>query len=342
MGDGHIVLAEEGSFLIECWSFLMYTGDAFLVHICYKTGTNVDVAPDVVPFLSDTEVDRISFGSKAQLAAWYTYTALIWCMKFMLLFFYKRLLLGTAQAKFIKYLFWLCGATYLAVFLTITFGCHPIAENWQVRPPPSRTCAFKPQNFYVGGVLNVITDTLILAIPVPMLWRLRLPLSRKLGIGALLCTGLFVIAAAIIRAVLTLGSAPSGLNINRWGVRETFVGIIAVNAPILRPMFGRRFWTRNGFHESTRTEANKGWTSRSRYGNGTFELGSAVTSSRLEKRDAEAEVASNESQEDIIKRSLDNLHFGTGDIMVQTTYHVQSDKLDDTSSSSEMQGNHGY
>jgi hypothetical protein len=33
--------------------------------------------------------------------------------------------MGTAQAKFINYLFWICGATYIAVFMTITFGCYP-------------------------------------------------------------------------------------------------------------------------------------------------------------------------------------------------------------------------
>lgn len=62
-----------------------------------------------------------------------------------------------------------------------------------------------------------------------MLWGLQVNLRKKIAIGILLSSGLFVIAAAIIRAVLTLGSAPSGLNINRWGVRETIVGILTVN-----------------------------------------------------------------------------------------------------------------
>jgi hypothetical protein len=39
--------------------------------------------------------------------------------------------------------------------------------------------------------------------------------NRKLIIALLLCSGLFVICAAIIRVVLTLGSNPSALNINR-------------------------------------------------------------------------------------------------------------------------------
>jgi hypothetical protein len=41
------------------------------------TGTNVDVLPEMVHLLSDAEVAQISYGSQMQLAAWYTYTALI-------------------------------------------------------------------------------------------------------------------------------------------------------------------------------------------------------------------------------------------------------------------------
>ncbi|KAJ4292690.1 hypothetical protein N0V90_009353 [Kalmusia sp. IMI 367209] len=114
--------------------------------------------------------------------------------------------------------------------------------NWQVRPLPPRQCTFKPQNFYVGAILNVLTDLVILSIPVPMLWKLRIKLHKKIVIGVFICSGTFVIVAAIVRAVLTLGSKPSALNINRWGVRETIVGILTVNLPILRPMFNRNFW----------------------------------------------------------------------------------------------------
>jgi hypothetical protein len=186
---------------------------------------------------------------------------------------------------------------------------------------------------------------MILAIPIPMLWRLQVRLSKKLAIGALLCSGLFVIAAAIIRAVLTLGATPSGLNINRWGVRETIVGIVTVSAPILRPMFNRSFWSKDSYHGSRNAEETHGWTShtsRSRYGKGTFELRSGVTSARSGKVDAEVEVASNGSQENIIKKSLDEMPFGSGNVMVHTTYQVQSRNRDEESSSVGTQRKDGY
>lgn len=77
-----------------------------------------------------------------------------------------------------------------------------------------------------------------------MLWNLEVSRSRKLSLSLLLFPGVFVIAAAVVRVVMSLQASPSALNINRWGVRETLAGIIAVNIPILRPMLRRSFWTR--------------------------------------------------------------------------------------------------
>jgi hypothetical protein len=164
-----------------------------------------------------------------------------------------------------------------------------------------------------------------------MLWKLRVRLSKKIAIGVLLCSGLFVIAAAIIRAVLTLGSTPSGLNINRWGVRETIVGIITVNAPILRPMFNRSFWSKSNYQASRDAEETPGWTSRasrSKYGKGTFELRSGA-SGRSNKVNTEVDIESNGSQENIIRKTP---HYGNGDVVVQTTYQVQSRDRDEAPS----------
>jgi hypothetical protein len=66
---------------------------------------------------------------------------------------------------------------------------------------------------------------------------------RKIVLSLLLFPGVFVIAAALIRVIMSLEARPSALNINRWGVRETIAGIIAVNIPILRPILRASFWT---------------------------------------------------------------------------------------------------
>ncbi|KAF5572255.1 integral membrane protein PTH11 [Fusarium pseudoanthophilum] len=158
---------------------------------------------------------------------------------------------------FVKTVSILCALSYLAVFLTITFRCFTTQKNWQVVSDPGEKCSFRMQDFLVTTVLNVLTDALILGIPMPLLWKLQVPFRksvssplpqspsntpRKLVIGLLLSSGAFVIAAAITRVVLTLSTNPSTLTINAWGVRETIVGILTVNIPILRLIFSKSFW----------------------------------------------------------------------------------------------------
>lgn len=70
---------------------------------------------------------------------------------------------------------------------------------------------------------------------------------RRAFVGVLLCSGVFIITAAIIRAVVTLSASPSATTVNSWSVRETIVGLLAINLPILRPLFTFNFWKRGPF-----------------------------------------------------------------------------------------------
>jgi hypothetical protein len=167
----------------------------------------------------------------------------------------------------------------------------------------------------------------MLAISVPMLWKLRVPLSKKFAIGALLSSGIFVISAAIVRAALTLGAAPSGLNVNRWGGRETFVGILTVNLPILRPMFNHSFWTKREYHPQSSGHNGASWNSRrGRKSQGTFKLHSTAKFDDS-RQDVAGDHASVGSQEDIIKKTSNDLSRGI--VTVHQTYDVQSHHRDE-------------
>ncbi|KAL0942842.1 uncharacterized protein CTRU02_200728 [Colletotrichum truncatum] len=226
---------------------ILYTLNVYIVQITYHTGANIDITPEMVPKLSDHDVEILELGSKLEFMSWYSYPGCIWVLKFTVLFFYKRLTLGILRRKTLIGLFWLCGLSYIALCLTITLSCSPYSDNWRIRPLPGPECTFRPQNFWMLLWLNVITDAALLSIPVPILWHLRVSLGRKIGVGVLLSSGLFVISTAVVRAVSTLTGAPSVININRWGFRELAVGLITVTAPALSPLFTRAFWRRGAY-----------------------------------------------------------------------------------------------
>ncbi|KAM0544877.1 hypothetical protein ACHAPJ_011622 [Fusarium lateritium] len=296
---------------------IFYAIDAFTVHLIYYLGTNIEgVVHSKTATLTDHEIHEYTLGSKLELLAWYSYTALIWSLKGTMLCFFSRMTIGTWHNVFVKTVSVLSGLSYIAVFLTITFGCFPTRKNWQVLPDPGEKCTFKMQNFLVTTVLNVLTDAMILGIPLPLLWTLQVPLRKKFVIGLLLSSGAFVIAAAIIRVVLTLSANPSALTVNAWGVRETIVGIITVNIPILRPMFSRSFWSlqpasqlSSSYRTTTRGTRNGGRTGDIE---GPYELTPSINEG--------SKPSDRGSQDSIISKNIK-----MADIVVSKTYDVSHD-----------------
>lgn len=76
------------------------------------------------------------------------------------------------------------------------------------------------------------TDFVILSIPIPLLWKVKITLGRKLAIGVLLCSGVFIIVATILRCVLSLRDI-QGINVSTiWAIRETVSRASPVTASI--------------------------------------------------------------------------------------------------------------
>lgn len=48
--------------------------------------------------------------------------------------------------------------------------------------------------FNIYGICNIVQDTSIFLLPIPMLWNLQIPFRQKLAVCTLLCVGLFAVA----------------------------------------------------------------------------------------------------------------------------------------------------
>jgi hypothetical protein len=71
------------------------------------------------PALTDEEVRRFEYGSKIQLTAWYSYTALLWALKGTMLCFFKRMTTGLWQTRLVKWIGIACIISYIAVVCTV-------------------------------------------------------------------------------------------------------------------------------------------------------------------------------------------------------------------------------
>ncbi|KAM4067161.1 hypothetical protein HRG_001157 [Hirsutella rhossiliensis] len=184
-------------------------------------------------------------GSQTHLAGWLLYTSLLWILKLCWLFYYRRL--GDRVDRMtlkVTLGFSFCAVTFLAVLFTILFGCWPVSKHWQINPDPGNFCypAISELQAWTVVCTNLTTDLYIMTIPIPMIWRARISMMKKFGLGTMFCGGLITIAFGAARCSLILqDDSKSGESAARWSDRETFVAIILTNVPVLFPLIRQYF-----------------------------------------------------------------------------------------------------
>ncbi|CAI7638620.1 unnamed protein product [Penicillium bialowiezense] len=179
--------------------------------------------------------------------------------------------------------------TIICVFVN-AFECH--SKPWRAWDPSfPKGCNNLPMTYFSTAGINILTDILILVMPLPVLVNLNLHTRRKYALVAIFLTGAFASAASIVRLnalykyTTTKDVSYDAIQILIWSQVEINVAIISASAPSLRPLFN------NIFKDSSYARSyNKGrGASRTPYGgygtgrsgtrrtleNGAFELHSA-------------------------------------------------------------------
>ena len=120
--------------------------------------------------------------------------------------------------------------------------CVPISANWD--PTIKRHCLPIDAPVTVFAVCNVLTDFIILILPMPLLWGLQQPLERKIKIMGIFMLGGFVCFASIYRAVIIHNLTPidptyTDIQSQVWTAIEMGMGVVSVCLPTYRPIFSR-------------------------------------------------------------------------------------------------------
>ncbi|KEQ77812.1 hypothetical protein M436DRAFT_36696, partial [Aureobasidium namibiae CBS 147.97] len=195
--------------------------------------------------LWDVSAERFS---PTFLEVW-TFGAMIYsvCMlltKMSILMLYRRLF----PIDNFRYLWWMCvfctmGYGLGAIFSSL-FACVPVRAQWDLTISASR-CINK-QAFYIGnGVMNIITDLMILALPIPIVWRLTLELRQKIILSVVFTLGSISCVISLVRLLsivtwIRVGNSDITYTLQpivAWSEIELAACIICANAPCLRPFF---------------------------------------------------------------------------------------------------------
>ena len=74
-------------------------------------------------------------------------------------------------------------------FTVLNFNlCNPISQVWDLSPTNSHNCISGP-HYLINGVSNVITDFLILCLPIRAVWYMKLPSRAKIGLSIVFLLG---------------------------------------------------------------------------------------------------------------------------------------------------------
>jgi hypothetical protein len=178
----------------------------------------------------------------------------IWILKACMLFMFTRMTRGTTHMRWIRLVAIWVVAGWVAVQIAFFTACRPFNGYWAV-PPPNPQCTTLEHYAIVQAVFNISSDLLIIALPIPLIASLSLPLKQKIGLGLLFSLGTFVvrlstpvtphntlsnipllqIIAAILTKVYNLSNiyAPTYM---LWYTREASVSVYVANLPAIWPL----------------------------------------------------------------------------------------------------------
>lgn len=69
----------------------------------------------------------------------------------------------------------------------VAFFCWPIEASWDVSI--KSTCLPRKMRWFLGPSLNIVTDLMIISLPLPAISKMHLPRAQKLAVSMAFATG---------------------------------------------------------------------------------------------------------------------------------------------------------
>ncbi|KAH6715958.1 hypothetical protein BKA61DRAFT_672240 [Leptodontidium sp. MPI-SDFR-AT-0119] len=87
--------------------------------------------------------------------------------------------------------------------------CRPIKKYWELTLPYG-SCIDQREIWLATAAINSATDIIMVFLPVFLMWNVPIPKRTKIGVSALLMTGVFVTATSFIRLQTLVSLSHSG------------------------------------------------------------------------------------------------------------------------------------
>ncbi|KAK4186371.1 hypothetical protein QBC35DRAFT_387350 [Podospora australis] len=262
-------------------------------------------------------------------------------VKVSLLVFYLRV----DPRKWMRYTIWFIMFTVIgltvATALICIFECWPPATYWDVAAQLSGEAASKCMDisrrqtfFEANGIINIVQDTAIYLLPIPMFWKLQVPKRQKAALLFLFCIGFVALAAACVRYYYVLKLANTediwyyfadSLN---WCSIEVYAAVICGSASTFRVLFKTympRLWGSNmrygisgrpgGSHPYD--QSNSGSFALKTFGQGDDKK------SKLSSKRGELTALDSNSEEAIVPKASKDFGGRNNTIVMNSEFHME-------------------
>ncbi|KAI1337891.1 hypothetical protein F5Y15DRAFT_147223 [Xylariaceae sp. FL0016] len=125
----------------------------------------------------------------------------------------------------------------ISQIFTMIFLCVPVQGYWDKSVPAQ--CLPETTVQITNAVGNIITDVIVLLLPMPIVWRLNIKPAQKYSLIGIFSLGFFTCIVSILRLVrmrmledMTIDSVP----VSCWSLAELTTGVVCSTLPMLRPL----------------------------------------------------------------------------------------------------------
>jgi hypothetical protein len=188
-----------------------------------------------------------------------SYIVALCFVKLSILFFYRAIASHRTFRRYVNAtIAFVCMYSFAAAMAS-AFQCENPSNSWATagylaqfdRDPntkrPKVKC-FDPIKLWVFcAAANLLSDVVIMLLPIPALLSLRVPMSKRLALIGIFSIGIMAIIASSVRMWVMMlwaespwNSARYGADLLLWGQVETNSGIISASVPFLRMLFVSR------------------------------------------------------------------------------------------------------
>ncbi|KAL4927487.1 uncharacterized protein BDV17DRAFT_292487 [Aspergillus undulatus] len=172
-------------------------------------------------------------------------------IKISILFLWKRIFNPSRQFRmFCWIMVGFITAWSISFFFATLFQC---GTNWSWNWAPIgfflTECTNTLDMLTVFTGTDLLTDFIIMLMPVPIIWRLKMPTAKKIGVTSLFMVGIFTIGAGVARMYIYLVTSYDKENnpdfiadftlFILWSEIEVNVAMVVCCMPVLAPVVGR-------------------------------------------------------------------------------------------------------